>query len=121
MNCMHYYNYFFVLVSAGVFHETFTSLRHIDPVVLYPIPGLEALNKPGDMQSDILPMNASTIFLSINRYERKKNLPLAIKSLGKSIQSCDLSSFHGYLEMYIMNREFQTLNSLFQCSILYLS
>lgn len=67
-----------------MFHDTFKSLSHVQPDVLYPIPDFSAFNKPVDPPSpDLVPSDAQTIFLSINRYERKKNLGLAVKALGK--------------------------------------
>ena len=69
--------------SAHIFHQTFTSLAHIQPEVLYPIPDFSAFEKPIDLPSDdLLPRDKEAIFLSINRYERKKNLFLAILSFG---------------------------------------
>ena len=68
--------------SAGVFHDTFKSLGHVEPDVLYPIPDFSAFSKPVEPPTSDLMPDASTIFLSINRYERKKNLGLAVKALG---------------------------------------
>lgn len=66
-----------------MFRDTFTTLRHIQPQVVYPIPNFEALDKPaGNLNADWGIPEAGVIFLSINRYERKKNLPLALKALG---------------------------------------
>lgn len=68
--------------TAKMFHKTFTSLEGIKPEVLYPIPDFSAFHKPAEeSMSDIIPSEESTVFLSINRYERKKNLPLAIKAI----------------------------------------
>jgi len=57
-------------------------------VVVYPIPDTCVADDtpPEDVtaSSDPVPADAQTVFLSINRYERKKNLPLAIKALGMS-------------------------------------
>ena len=54
---------------------------------MYPIPNFTALDQPADNQlpDNVLATtaNINTIFLSINRYERKKNLPLALYALGK--------------------------------------
>ena len=80
--------------AAGVFHETFKSLSHVEPDVLYPIPDFAAFNKPTDPPTaDLMPTGASTTFVSINRYERKKNLGLAIQALGLLIFQCLHSSF----------------------------
>lgn len=76
--------YVFISVSAGIFKKSFTSLSHIEPVVLYPIPDFSVFDQPVEPPSeDLLPQNVKTLFLSINRYERKKNIPLAIQALGK--------------------------------------
>ncbi|ESP03610.1 hypothetical protein LOTGIDRAFT_224255 [Lottia gigantea] len=70
--------------TAGIFHETFKSLSNITPQVLYPVPDCEIFDKPVDQPTDdLIPSNKSLIFTSINRYERKKNLPLAIKAFAK--------------------------------------
>lgn len=68
--------------TAGIFKETFRSLAHINPEVLYPIPNFYALDQPSVSDSDLIPPNKKFIFLSINRYERKKNLNLALESFG---------------------------------------
>ena len=63
--------------------DTFKSLSHINPEILYPIPNFKALDLPPGSSSDLLPPNKKIVFLSINRYERKKNLNLAIESFGR--------------------------------------
>ena len=66
-----------------MFKETFASLQHVNPEVLYPIPDFSGFEKPtNEPLDDIVPDAASIVFLSINRYERKKNLGLAIEALG---------------------------------------
>lgn len=70
--------------TASVFRETFISLSKVEPAVLYPIPDFSAFNKPvEELPEDVLPRNKQLIFLSINRYERKKNLALAIQAFGQ--------------------------------------
>ena len=75
--------------TASIFHDTFKALR-VDPQVLYPslntakfdafIAEYESTARKGNFKSE-----AKTIqFLSINRYERKKNLSLAIRSFGEA-------------------------------------
>jgi alpha-1,3/alpha-1,6-mannosyltransferase len=77
-----YFGLFYL--AAGIFHDTFKSLSSIKPEVLYPIPDFSAFEKPVDETiSDIIPSGASTVFLSINRYERKKNLPLALHAFSE--------------------------------------
>ncbi|XP_060086414.1 alpha-1,3/1,6-mannosyltransferase ALG2-like [Ylistrum balloti] len=100
--------------TAGIFKETFTSLVKLTPEVLYPIPDFSALDKPAPPPtSDLLPPNVSTVFLSINRYERKKNLSLAIDALAflKQVSDRSLDGVHlimagGYDERVIENREY---------------
>ncbi|RUS71770.1 hypothetical protein EGW08_020464 [Elysia chlorotica] len=73
--------------TASVFHETFTRLRQIEPEVLYPIPDFSAFDLPVDApDASLMPLGVKTTFLSINRYERKKNIPLAIKAFGKLME-----------------------------------
>lgn len=66
--------------TAGVFKETFKRLSHIEPAVLYPIPNFALMDSASERppSDDIIPQNKKFIFLSINRYERKKNLDLAL-------------------------------------------
>ena len=53
--------------------------------MLYPIPDFSQFDKPvKEPTDDLPPLTGKTVFLSINRYERKKNIPLAIRALGKS-------------------------------------
>ncbi|XP_042884319.1 alpha-1,3/1,6-mannosyltransferase ALG2-like [Penaeus japonicus] len=74
--------------TAGVFKETFKSLK-VTPQVVYPSLDFEKF-KPFESLSledvgldSILPSLPSDpiIFLSLNRFERKKNLPLALEAL----------------------------------------
>ncbi|XP_034084069.1 alpha-1,3/1,6-mannosyltransferase ALG2 [Gymnodraco acuticeps] len=70
--------------TAGIFSETFSGLRGVQTDVLYP-----SLNTSTfDQQSTearglegLLPEGTSCMFLSLNRYERKKNLGLALEAL----------------------------------------
>jgi alpha-1,3/alpha-1,6-mannosyltransferase len=52
--------------------------------VLYPIPDFRSFKKSiAPPTIDLMPVETDrTVFLSINRYERKKNLALAIRALG---------------------------------------
>ena len=71
--------------TAKVFEDTFHSLSHIKPDVLYPIPDFSAFQKEApEPDATLMPEGQQTIFLSINRYERKKNLNLAIQAFGMS-------------------------------------
>lgn len=72
--------------TAQVFHSTFISLAHVQPTVLYPSLNFTAFDKrPGELEN-VVPPQAKTIFLSINRYERKKNLPLAINAFAQLME-----------------------------------
>jgi alpha-1,3/alpha-1,6-mannosyltransferase len=71
--------------TAQVFRETFTRLQHLNPQVLYPSLNTENFDKAitGNIEEIIghkLPDN-HILFLSINRFERKKNLGLALQAL----------------------------------------
>ena len=78
------------IVVAGVFRETFPSLSSTGLDVLYPVPDFLNDDHSADDSSidDIVPSTVSTIFLSVNRYERKKNLNLAIEALGVCLDLC---------------------------------
>ncbi|ESO07213.1 hypothetical protein HELRODRAFT_110729 [Helobdella robusta] len=99
--------------TASVFKRTFTSLRHIDPQVLYPIPDLSMYDN-FLVESSTLPskMDARISFLSINRYERKKNLSLAVhslsalrKKLNGNLDNIQLVIAGGYDERVSENKE----------------
>ncbi|ELU05663.1 hypothetical protein CAPTEDRAFT_229017 [Capitella teleta] len=97
--------------TAGVFHRTFTSLGYMEPDVLYPIPDFTQFDgeviAPTD---DLIPAKDAIVFLSINRYERKKNLPLALDAMAcllekESEQNIHLVMAGGYDDRVIENRE----------------
>lgn len=68
--------------TESVFRDTFKRLGHINLEVLYPTCNLSQLDQPvtGYLNEIINISGVNGIFLSINRFERKKNLPLAIKA-----------------------------------------
>ncbi|XP_006113092.3 alpha-1,3/1,6-mannosyltransferase ALG2 isoform X3 [Pelodiscus sinensis] len=68
--------------TANVFKDTFTSLNHIKPDVLYPSLNVSTFETivPADI-ANIIPQGRKYLFLSINRFERKKNLALALEAL----------------------------------------
>ncbi|NXF99667.1 ALG2 mannosyltransferase, partial [Sakesphorus luctuosus] len=68
--------------TASVFKDTFKSLSHINPDVLYPSLNISSFETivPADI-ADLIPKQKKFLFVSINRYERKKNLPLALEAL----------------------------------------
>ncbi|KAI9094316.1 hypothetical protein DFS34DRAFT_582993 [Phlyctochytrium arcticum] len=67
--------------TAGVFHDSFPSIREI-PEVLYPGIVLQAYNQPVDYSNKRVSSLVSdkTTILSINRFERKKNIGLAVRA-----------------------------------------
>ena len=72
-------------LAANTFKETFPSLADTNPEVLYPSLDFSAFDGEIEPAGDLVPSNAKTLFLSINRYERKKKLGLAIEALGELI------------------------------------
>lgn len=99
--------------TADVFLSTFKSLEHIRPTVLHPSLNFVAFDRPSSGIPDVIPPQAKHMFLSINRYERKKNLPLAIEAFAillEKLGSSERSRAHlvvagGYDERVIENRE----------------
>ncbi|CAH2283457.1 Alpha-1,3 1,6-mannosyltransferase ALG2 [Pelobates cultripes] len=79
--------------TANVFKQTFASLSHREIYVLYPSLNISKFesNVFEDL-SNIVPMKRKHVFLSVNRYERKKNLDLALKAF------CDLRDRLNMLE-----------------------
>lgn len=69
------------LFTDSMFHKTFASLDHITTKVLYPTVKFDSFDKRLEGQLNLRLDNVETLFLSINRFERKKNLNLAIESL----------------------------------------
>ncbi|XP_053203393.1 alpha-1,3/1,6-mannosyltransferase ALG2-like [Panonychus citri] len=69
--------------TASVFRDTFKSLDSVELQVLYPVCNFSAFDRPvkGLGPSESFPRlskQVSTIFLSLNRYEAKKRVELAI-------------------------------------------
>ncbi|XP_031556306.1 alpha-1,3/1,6-mannosyltransferase ALG2-like [Actinia tenebrosa] len=69
--------------TARTFSNTFKTLQGIEPAVLYPSINFKSFHVPFSDEDikDLIPPTATTVFLSINRYERKKNLPLALEAM----------------------------------------
>ncbi|MEQ2244726.1 Alpha-1,3-mannosyltransferase-like protein [Ilyodon furcidens] len=78
--------------TAGIFRETFCSLNQVHTDVLYPSLNTNTFNqlstKAQGLQG-LLPEGISHLFLSLNRYERKKNLGLALEAL--AVLRCSLT------------------------------
>ncbi len=99
--------------TAGIFHRTFKSLTEIKPTVLHPSLNFSAFDIPPSDLQDIIPPSVKFMFLSINRFERKKNLPLAIKAFAKALEALEppeRSKIHlvmagGYDERVVENKE----------------
>ncbi|ABN66034.2 mannosyltransferase [Scheffersomyces stipitis CBS 6054] len=70
--------------TKGIFHQTFTHLNAMDPGVIYPC--VDTNVKPDDVADVEVTsfFKGNRYFLSINRFERKKNIELAIKAFAKS-------------------------------------
>ncbi|CAB1334679.1 unnamed protein product [Coregonus sp. 'balchen'] len=72
--------------TAGVFRETFRTLDGVQTDVLYPSLNTHSFDQPPKEQMEqglggLVPEGVSCLFLSLNRYERKKSLGLALESL----------------------------------------
>ena len=80
-------NQFFSFFAAGVFHDTFRRLSVV-PEVLYPSLNVSQFDQNSSSTTDKDESANSFVFLSINRYERKKNLQLALKAFSKLIFLC---------------------------------
>jgi len=67
--------------TRAVFGNTFTRLNHVEPQVLYPSLATEMFDvegsRPGSLEGDMV------TFVSINRFERKKNIGLAIRAFAR--------------------------------------
>ncbi|THD27561.1 putative dolichyl-P-Man:GDP-Man1GlcNAc2-PP-dolichyl alpha-1 3-mannosyltransferase [Fasciola hepatica] len=92
--------------TAGIFRQTFSSLKNLNLEVLYPVSSAANLHLPAAVfdskngQSPIanrqlcrkvlssidLPSSAKFVFVSINRYERKKNLQLILFAMNRLVQ-----------------------------------
>ena len=104
--------------TSNVFHTTFKSLSHVSPTVLYPSLNFTFFDQDvpehNPTLSGVVPEEASIIFLSINRYERKKNLSLAVRAFEQLVQSLDegekplvhLIMAGGYDERVVENKEY---------------
>lgn len=73
--------------TKSIFHKTFTSIKTV-PDVIYPCvdidQGIIETKEDEDADKEVKEfMKGNEFFISINRFERKKNIELAIKSYGK--------------------------------------
>ncbi|RWS26821.1 alpha-1:3/1:6-mannosyltransferase ALG2-like protein [Leptotrombidium deliense] len=69
--------------TAHVFRKTFSRLSNVPIDVLHPTCNFAVFDRPVNANIDDLKLNikADSTFLSINRYERKKNLELSLEAL----------------------------------------
>lgn len=67
--------------TANIFKQTFPNLAAIQTDVLYPSLNTSTFNQQVDDLDGLIPEHRRFLFLSINRYEKKKNLPLALQAL----------------------------------------
>nr|SVE69801.1 EOG090X069M [Eubosmina coregoni] len=99
--------------TAGIYRDTFKSLQQ-RPQVLYPSLNFQTFDRPCSttmenvIGSDKQP---NFVFLSINRYERKKNLGLAIKAFALLKSNIGGSDIHlimagGYDERLVENVDY---------------
>ncbi|GEQ66444.1 hypothetical protein JCM33374_g107 [Metschnikowia sp. JCM 33374] len=75
--------------TKSIFHQTFTNLSAVDPGVIYPcvdVKDANSDNHKGD-EEFLNFMNGKKYFLSINRFERLKNVALAIESFSKLLET----------------------------------
>ena len=105
--------------TGRTFRSTFLSLSHVELDVLYPSLKFSAFDiKERDEEgsaelADIFPNSVSCLFLSINRFERKKNLSLAIEAFAKFLDGLEprkqatihLAMAGGYDERVTENKE----------------
>lgn len=69
--------------TGKVFREAFQSLKDVPLKVVYPTVSLTLLDSPLDGTLEGVDIKSDcAVFLSLNRYERKKNVGLAIRALG---------------------------------------
>eukprot|EP00088_Acartia_fossae_P016935 TRINITY_DN1954_c0_g1_i4.p1 TRINITY_DN1954_c0_g1~~TRINITY_DN1954_c0_g1_i4.p1 ORF type:complete len:430 (-),score=71.82 TRINITY_DN1954_c0_g1_i4:352-1641(-) len=80
-----------IFVNSGftkqVFFKTFRGLRKHSPRILYPSLNTRYFDTTRAIKPDAIQAKAKTFFLSINRYERKKNLALALKAYAELSES----------------------------------
>lgn len=67
--------------TANIFKQTFPNLSAVQTDVLYPSLNTSTFNQHVADLDGLIPEHRRVLFLSINRYERKKNLLLALQAL----------------------------------------
>lgn len=66
--------------TRTMFHKTFTRLSQIEPGIIYPCVDTQVIKDEQSSEEVSNFFQNSPYFLSINRFERKKNIELAIKA-----------------------------------------
>uniref|UniRef100_A0AC34FH69 Alpha-1,3/1,6-mannosyltransferase ALG2 n=1 Tax=Panagrolaimus sp. ES5 TaxID=591445 RepID=A0AC34FH69_9BILA len=69
--------------TEGVFRETFTRLAQRELHVLYPTLNTQFFDTSPRINLDYIPPKAEFVFLSINRFEVKKNIELALEAFAQ--------------------------------------
>ncbi|CAG2171761.1 unnamed protein product [Oppiella nova] len=79
--------------TAQMFRNTFKRLSHKEIQVIYPSINFTAFDRrlEGEL-NDLKLKDIATVFLSINRYERKKNISLAIEALKELYEDMNASN-----------------------------
>ncbi|XP_055339574.1 alpha-1,3/1,6-mannosyltransferase ALG2-like [Paramacrobiotus metropolitanus] len=85
--------------TDGIFEDTFHSLKGARRQVLYPSLHCSTFDRfqPADGRHAQLPTSADYVFLSVNRYERKKQVELAVAAFAtlQHLLPCELTLHHG--------------------------
>jgi alpha-1,3/alpha-1,6-mannosyltransferase len=69
--------------TKGIFAKAFPSLKHRDPKVVYPCVDTSDSTKKDQVAIDGPLWNGDRILLSINRFEKKKDIGLALRAYAK--------------------------------------
>jgi alpha-1,3/alpha-1,6-mannosyltransferase len=100
--------------TAGVFGRSFKILNKLirPPTVVYPAIQEEIFKSSSLKVEDILTVKPKHILMSLNRYERKKNIPLALKAFSSFLMKTqeDKGNYHlviagGYDDAVPENKE----------------
>ncbi|KAK6458155.1 mannosyltransferase [Scheffersomyces xylosifermentans] len=70
--------------TKGIFHETFKHLNTVDPGVIYPCVDTAVSEDDATDEEVVKFFKGNRYFLSINRFERKKDIELAITAFSRS-------------------------------------
>jgi len=99
------------LFTKEIFHHTFKSLPK-EPQVIYPTVNFSLFDKKMTGTLNIQLSHVETLFLSINRYERKKNLNLAIEALKELYDANNLTDSKSRSSIHlIMAGGYDSLNT----------